>query len=380
MLYATKATTHLDHIRANVEGIRARVSADRPDRKVLVAVKANAYGHGMVEVSRMLESSRSADWLGVATVPEGVELRQAGISLPVLKFSPAMTPEEAAAAIAHDVTLTVTNVPCANAVAAVARDIGRGDVAVHVKIDTGMRRIGVEPDAAPALCRHVNGTGVLRVQGVYSHLPISDSPNGRAFTVAQIERFAEAVHRCQSEIGPIELVHLANSGGVLQYPESWFDMVRPGVMVYGNLPDPACEATVALRPGLSWTTIVTYIKRVRAGESVGYGRAWTAPSDTWIATISVGYGDGFNRLQSNNARVLIGGRAYPLVGRVCMDQCMVDLGPDRGDVSVGDEVVLIGRRGGEEITAQELADRVGSITYEVTCQISARVTREYIDS
>jgi alanine racemase len=374
MLYATTARTHLGNIRRNLDGVRARVTADRPDRQVLLAVKANGYGHGAVEVGRMVERTGCADWLGVATVPEGLELRDAGVRLPILKLSGALAPDEMRAAISADLTLAVTDAANIDAVADAARALGR-TASVHLKIDTGMRRIGAEPEDSPALCQRVDAAGSLSLQGLFSHLPIADTEAGRAFTEGQIGRFRAAEEASEAARGPIALKHLANSGGVLMHPDSWFDMVRPGIMAYGYLPDPTSDATVALAPGLTWTTAVTFVKRVAAGETVGYGRTWAAPRDTGIATLCVGYGDGFSRLQSTNGRVLIGGRAYPIVGRVCMDQVMVDLGPDASEVSVGDEAILIGRSGGQEITCQEVADRMGTITYEVTCLINPRVTR-----
>ena len=374
MLYATTARTHLGNIRRNLDGIRARVAADRPDRRVLVAVKANGYGHGAVEVARMVERTGCADWLGVATVPEGLELRDAGVRLPILKLSGALAPDEMRAAVAADLTLAVTDAANIDAVADAARAVGR-TAPVHLKIDTGMRRIGAEPTDAPALCRRVDAAGSLSLQGLFSHLPISDTEAGRAFTQAQIGRFRAAAEASEAARGPIALKHLANSGGVLMHSDSWFDLVRPGIMAYGYLPDPTSDATVPLAPGLTWTTAVTFVKPVAAGETVGYGRTWIAPRDTWIATLCVGYGDGFSRLQSSNGRVLIGGRAHPIVGRVCMDQTMVDLGPGTPSVRVGDEAVLIGRSGTDEITCQEVADRMGTITYEVTCLINPRVAR-----
>ena len=370
MPYATTATTHLGNIRANLEAIRARVG----DRQVLAAVKANAYGHGAVAVSRMIEATGAADWLGVATVDEALDLRRAGVGLPILKFSHALDADEAEACIAHDVDLTVVSSATIDEAADAASRLGR-TASVHLKVDTGMRRIGCEPDEAAALATRADARG-LRLRGLFSHLPVSDAESGRAFTQAQIATFAAVAADVAKARGDVELVHLANSGGVLMHPESWFDLVRPGVMTYGNLPDPATTPTVALHPGLTWTTVVSFVKPVAAGESVGYGRTWTAPADTVIATIPVGYGDGYSRLLSNRGRVLIGGRSYPIAGRVCMDQTMIDLGPV-ASAEVGDEVVLLGRQGDEQITAQDLADLMGTITYEVTCLVGGRVTRRF---
>jgi len=379
MLYATTATTHLGNIRHNLAGIRARVTADRPGRLVLAAVKANAYGHGAREVALMIEATGSADWLGVATVPEALELRAAGVTLPMLKLSPAVTADEVAAALASDLTLAVATPDDIERVAAAAATRGR-PAAVHLKVDTGMRRIGCEPADVPARCRLIDGRPSLRLEGLFSHLPISDCEAGREFTERQIATFAAAARAAEEARGPIPLKHLANSGGILLHPDSWFDMVRPGIIVYGNLPDPTTPPLVDLRPGLSWTTLVSFVKPVAAGETVGYGRTWTAAADTRIATLPVGYGDGYSRLLSNNGRVLIGGRSYPIAGRVCMDQLMVDLGPDGPAVAVGDRAVLLGRSGEEEIPCSEIAERMRTITYEVTCLVGGRVVRSFDDA
>ena len=372
-MYATIATTRLDHIRANLEAVRARVG----DRLVLAAVKADAYGHGAVEVSRMIERTGCADWLGVATVPEALALRDAGVRLPALKLSHALTDAEVAACVAADVDLTVVSADTIDQVARVAAGLGR-TASVHLKVDTGMRRIGCPPADAPALAARADAAG-LRLRGLFSHLPVADTPGGRPFTEAQVALFREVVAAVASARGPVELAHLANSGGVLVHPDAWFDLVRPGIMLYGSLPDPATDPTVPLLPALEWTTAVSFVKRVAAGETVGYGRTWTAPTERWIATLPVGYGDGYSRLLSNRGRVIIGGRPWPIVGRVCMDQLMVDLGPTTDDApaAAGDEAVLVGRRGDHEITVQELADLMGTIPYEVTCVIAGRVGRRH---
>lgn len=365
------ATTRLDHIRANLDAIRARVG----DRKVLAAVKANAYGHGAVEVSRMIERTGAADWLGVATVSEGLELRDAGITLPILKLSVARG-DEVAAAVAARLTLCVTDAASIEEAASAASALGT-TATVHLKVDTGMRRIGCEPEQAPGLAQLADATDGVRLEGLFSHLPISDSPRGDEFTRDQIALFRATADEVEAVHGPL-LKHLANSGAVLGHPDAWLDLVRPGIIVYGAYPDPEAQRTVPLVPGLEWRTRVTFTKPVRTGETVSYGRTWTAPRDTWIATVPVGYGDGYSRLLSNRGRMLIGGRSYPIVGRVCMDQTMIDLGPDTG-VQVGDEVVLVGRSGDEEITTSEIAEAMGTIPYEVTCLITRRVARKYVE-
>jgi len=369
LLYQTHARIHLQNIRSNIEGIRCAIGEQR---KILIAVKANAYGHGAVEVARMAEAI-GVDWLGIATVPEGIELRNAGISLPILKFSPAF-PEEMQAAVDNDITLSVCERENSEKLNEIATELGR-KINVHLKIDTGMGRIGVTPQDASQLSQYIEAECPnLHLQGVFTHLPVSDSAD-TTYTQEQITLFAATVDNIQKRIGrKIELVHCANSGGVLAHPASWFDMVRPGIMIYGFYPSSETLQSIDLKPGLSFITRVSFIKKVSAGTTIGYGRTWSAPEDTWIATIPVGYADGFNRLFSNRGRVLIKGRSYPIVGRVCMDQSMVNLGP-RTEICVGDEVILIGRSGNLEISAYEWAEKLNTITYEVICQINHRVQR-----
>jgi alanine racemase len=368
LLYATHARVHLGNIRDNLLAIRTAVG---PERKVLVAVKANAYGHGAVEVSRMIETTASADWLGVATVPEGLELRAAGLSLPILKLGPTF-PWEMRAAVEAGLTLAVCSREESDAAADAAREAGR-TAKLHLKVDTGMGRVGASPEAAPALALHVSALPGVDLEGLFTHLPDSDAADV-SYTREQVLRFRAIAEWVQEAAGKRLSVHCANSGAVLGHEPAWLDMVRPGIMVYGFRPDPETPATVPLKPGMSLLSRVSFVKRVAAGTTIGYGRTWIAPRDTFVATIPAGYADGFGRLFSNRGRVLIGGKGCPVVGRVCMDQTMVDLGPET-DVAVGDEVVLMGRSGEMEITCEEWAEKLGTITYEVTCQVNARVTR-----
>jgi len=368
MLYQTQARIHLGHIRANLKAIGQAIGP----RKLLLAVKANAYGHGAVAVSRLAETC-GVDCLGVATVPEGIQLRTAGISLPILKLSPTF-PQEMDAAVAASLTLSLGDGAGARALeaACAAQDLR---CRVHLKLETGMGRTGAPVLEAPALARFIErDCPHLHLEGLFTHLPVSDERDG-TYTRAQVRRFQEAVGQVEVALGRRPgLVHCANSGGVLGHPDSWLDLVRVGIMAYGSYPDEQTPRSVPLLPGLSFLTRVAFLKRVERGTSIGYGRTWTAREDTWIATLCCGYADGFNRLFSNRGRVLIGGRSYPVVGRVCMDQSMVDLGPET-EVQVGDEVVLIGRSGDLTITAADWARDLGTIPYEVTCQIGARVER-----
>jgi alanine racemase len=377
------------HAEVNLAAICRNVRAARelaPGMKVLVAVKAQAYGHGAVSVARRLADEHLADWFGVATVSEGIELREAGIDTPILRLSHCF-PDELAAAIAADITLPVIDGTTIDDLAQAAGKLGRAPYPVHLAIDTGMGRIGCRPQDAVGLAARVVDRG-LDLQGLFTHLPISDTPRGNEFTRSQLDRFCAAVRAIQQARAaagrdPVPLVHAANSGAVLGHRAEVCTMVRPGIMAYGYYPD-AMESPrpVSLQPALTWRSRVSFVKVVGAGQTVGYGRTWTAPNDSWVATVPIGYGDGYSRLNSNRGRMLVGGNSYPVAGRVCMDQTMLDLGPVRpgepAPVAVGDEVVVLGTQGKQTLSADELAALMGTISYEVTCLIGTRGPRVYI--
>lgn len=386
LLYQTHALINMSHLRNNIAAIRTHIG---PKKVLLISVKANAYGHGSVEVARAAQAA-GVDWLGVATVPEAIELRTAGITLPILKLSPAF-PEEMQAAIENRLTLTVTDQENIRALAvAHGKLTTTSKLAIHLKVDTGMGRTGVLATDAPALALWMTKNAPnLEIEGVFTHLPVSDTPADNSFTIHQLEAFKNAVAKIQSLAGvKIKLAHAANSGAILGHDLDPFNMVRAGIMAYGLYPDQESPRTVTITPVLSFRTRVSFIKRVKAGTTIGYGRTWKAAADTWVATLPVGYADGFNRLFSNRGRVLIGGRSYPVIGRVCMDQIMINVGSGsenagatakstNAPVAVGDVATLIGRDGADEITSYEWAQALGTIPYEVTCQISARVPRVY---
>ena len=351
-----------------------RTLAQAVNVPLMAVVKANAYGHGMLPVARAALQAGAA-WLGVARFCEARDLRLAGIDAPILVFGMAAA-AEVDEAIQLNVHLTLHSEHSARLFSERAR-AANGIVQAHLKVDTGMGRVGVQPAEAPALAAYIErDCPGLRLDGIFTHLPVSDDADP-AYTSAQIARFAAVRLEVERAINrKISLAHCSNSGAVLGHPSAWMDMVRPGIMIYGFRPDPGTPNTIPLKPGLSFLTRVSFLKKVSAGTSIGYGRTWIAPEDTWVATIPAGYADGFNRLFSNMGRVLIHGQSYPIVGRVCMDQSMVNLGPQT-DVQVGDEVVLIGKSGAQEISTYEWAEKLHTITYEVTCQINARVPRIY---
>lgn len=373
MLYATHAEIDLHALTVNARALRERAGG----RKVLAAVKANAYGHGAPTVAHVLERRHLVDWFGVATVPEGVELRDSGISLPILKLSHSF-PDELAEQLASGVTPTVVDSSSAALVARVAGDMGR--VKVHLAVDTGMGRIGCRPEDAVAVARRINELGLV-LEGVFTHLPVSDTPAGHEFTVDQLRLFKDTVDGIQDDriahgLPPVPLIHGGASAAVLGHDLSGLTMVRPGVALYGMYPDPSSPSDIGLEPVMSIHSRVSMVKQVPAGTPVGYGHTWRAPTDRWIATVPIGYGDGFSRLNSNVGRMLVNGRNFPIAGRVCMDQTMLDLGEsDDHGVRPGNKVTVLGADGDERITADELAGNARTINYEVTTLVTPRVTR-----
>jgi alanine racemase len=311
--------------------------------------------------------------LGAAYVEEGIELRRAGVTIPVLVMG-GLAGAQVPLFLDHDLSITVPSIEKLHQVEEAAAATGRR-ARVHLKVDTGMERLGVHWYHADRLfeatlaCRHVD------VEGVYSHLANSDRVD-LADARRQIARFEEALDWYERRSLPPPTRHIANSGAVLQLPEANFDMVRPGILSYGILPSHEVPPTVPVEPVLSWRTAVVYFKVVEAGHPVSYGSTWQSDHQVRVVTLPVGYGDGYSRLLSDRAEVLIRGQRYPVVGRICMDQAMVNI--EWGTAYNGDEVVLIGTDGDHTITATDLADWMGTIPYEVLTNISARVPRVYL--
>ncbi len=363
----TRIVVDLDAIAHNLGAIRARTGVP-----VMAVVKANAYGHGLVPVAKHLEAI-GVDQLGVAFLEEGIALRQAGVRTPILVMGGIFGPQ-AAKFIAHDLEVTVSSLDKLRQMEAAAEAAGRKAV-VHLKIDTGMERIGVHSYSAGPFIEAAVASRWCSVKGVYSHLACADDPES-PMTALQVERFAEACAHFERLGAPMPVRHLANSGGVLHFPETWLDMVRPGIVVYGVLPDPASRATLDLRPALSLLSQVVYFKVVKAGRPVSYGATWAPRQDTRVVTVPIGYGDGWPRALSSRGEVLIRGTRDPVVGRICMDQFMVDIGG--GSAFNEDEVVLIGRQGREAIRVEDVAATAGTIPYEILTGLNLRIPRHYV--
>ncbi len=364
----TRAIVDLDALTRNFEGVLHRAGG----RKVLAVVKARAYGHGAVPVSlRLLEAG--AHMLGVALVEEGRELRNAGITAPVLVMG-AVFPEQARAIVDLALTPVLTSTGMARALSAAAARAGR-TIPAHVKIDTGMGRIGIAPSEAVRFVEELKRLDRIEVEGLMTHFADADLAD-KQFSSEQMERFEEAVSGLVSRGIDVPLRHAANSAALLDYPRALFTMVRPGLMLYGCNPLAADPDAANLRPVLSFVTRIAFIKKVPAGVPISYGRTFTTRRASLIATIPVGYADGFCRSLSNRGEALVRGVRVPVAGRVCMDMCMLDVTEVPG-VSEQDEVVLIGSQGDERITADDVAKLAGTIPYEILCGISQRVPRVY---
>jgi alanine racemase len=364
----TRIRVDLDALTHNLRALRAHAGVP-----VMGIVKANAYGHGLVPVGLHLQA-QGVEQLGVAFLEEGVALRKAGVAVPLLVMGGIFGPQ-AAALIANDLEITVSSIAKLSQVEAAAEALGRR-ATIHLKIDTGMERIGVHSYNAGPFIEAALASKHCVVKGVYSHLACADDP-ASSMTLQQLERFLDACAHFDRVGAPMPIRHLANSGGVLHFPDTHLDMVRPGIALYGVLPDPSARATMELRPVLSLHSQVVYFKVVPAGQSVSYGATWAPAIDTRVVTIPIGYGDGWPRALSSRGEVLIRGERRPMVGRVCMDQFMVDLGP-AGTAYNEDEVVLIGEQGGAAIRCEDVAAAAGTIPYEVLVNLNNRIPRGYV--
>lgn len=365
------ARVNLAAVERNCERLRF---AAGPRTALCAVVKANAYGHGTVPVARAALAG-GASWLAVAAADEAAELRAAGIEAPLLTMG-ALSLEELPVALAARADVVAWRPAFVQALRRLhAHWPGDEPLRVHVKLDVGMGRLGIRgTDELLRVAEQIEAADELELVGAMTHLPCADEDLDR--TREEAERFAAFGERLR-ELKPKAILHAANSAATLALPESRFDMVRCGVAIYGLDPFGADAAAHDLEPALELRSYVAALKPLAAGESVGYGAAFTAAEPTWIATLPIGYGDGWRRAFSDNAEVLIGGRRHQLVGRVSMDNVTVDVGPDPAGIAEGDEAVLLGSQGDERIAAEQLARRIGTINYEITTALTARPVRAY---
>jgi alanine racemase len=361
----TMATVDLNALTHNYQEMARRIG----DRKVLAVVKAQAYGHGAIPVSRRLVEL-GTHMLGVALVEEGRDLRDAGITAPILVMAPVF-PGQAEVLINAKLTPVVYTLAVARALSDAVAGTGR-TFGVHVKIDTGMGRIGLSPEEAVDFIVAAGKLPGLAVEGLMTHFADADLRD-KAFARAQMDRFESLIRSLEAKGITIPLRHAANSAAVLEYDRALLTMVRPGLMLYGYNP---LESRISadLRPVLSLVTRIAFVKRVPAGVPISYGRTFVTNRESLIATIPLGYADGYSRGLSNKGEAIVRGARVPVAGRVCMDMTMLDV-TDVPGVAEGDEVVLIGAQGNERITADDIAARTGTIAYEVLCGIGCRVPR-----
>jgi alanine racemase len=369
----TWAEIDRDALASNFRIVKERVG---PDVNVMAVVKANAYGHGAVECARRL-GSEGADWFGVALPEEGIELRAAGVTQPVLCLA-GFWEGQAAACLQHKLVPSVYRLDLIEAIDLAAHD--RGEVAdVHVKIDTGMGRLGIRFDEVSDFVNAISRFKNIRVDGLMTHFAAADEPSCGPLTHDQIERFEQAVAAFREHGYEPTYRHLANSAGIFGQPTAWGNMVRPGGVLYGLWRDILAPAdrNQKFQPVMSLHSRITLLKWVLAGETVGYGCTFEASSKTLVATIPIGYHDGYRRALSNRGHAIIRGVSATVIGRISMDLTLVDVTSVPG-VSLNDEVILMGHNAGLSISAEDLARTAGTLSYEVTCGIGERVPRVFI--
>jgi alanine racemase len=378
------AEVDLNAIAHNVRELR-RIT--HPEARLLLAVKANGYGHGAVEVARQ-GLAAGADALGVARSHEGIELREAGIQAPILVFG-YTPPQQAPTLIEYDMDQSVYHLQTARAYSKAGVAAGK-PVRLHVKIDTGMGRLGLLADAfrtprsgfdrgAQSVdeIKEMAGLEGVELEGVFTHFASSDSAD-KDYTRQQMNRFGQFLEDIEKAGVTVNTRHAANSGAIIDLPETHLDMVRAGISLYGLYPSNEVDRSrIALRPAMALKARIIHLKQVPAGFKVSYGMTYETPGPTVIATVPVGYADGFSRLLSNRGEMLVHGQRAPIVGRVCMDLTMLDVG-HIPDVCLEDEVVIFGRQGAAEISADELAAELNTINYEVTSSLTTRVPRVYV--
>jgi len=364
----TWAEVDLDAVRYNFNQTRKHVGKDI---SVLVVVKGNAYGHGIYEVSKILQDI-GTDFLGVATIDEALYLRERKIKSPILILGSVLQ-HELKPAIKNGVTLTLCNMDLAKSIDRIACQLKR-KARVHIEVDTGMGRIGVWHEEADDFVKEISNFENIFVEGIYTHFSIAG--RDKFFTTYQIDSFTSLLERLSKSGIDIIHRHAANSLATVSLKKSHLNLVRPGIIIYGMYPKRSFSRRIDLKPVLSLKTKIVFLKKTPAGRSISYGRTYITQKPTVIATLPIGYADGYGRILSNKAKVLVRGQRAPVVGKVTMDQTMIDVGNIEG-VKLGDEVVLIGRQGDNDIRCEELARLAGTIPYEIICSITNRVPRIY---
>lgn len=364
----TSVEVNLNHLSHNLAQMRKRVGST----KVMAIVKANAYGHGLVRVAQHFQA-QGADQLGVAFLEEGIALRKAGITLPILVMG-GICAGQLEHFFDHDLDITVSSLDKLKHVEETAKQKNK-KAGIHLKIDTGMNRIGVQPRSTPALIEAALRSTHCDIKGIYSHLACADDLES-PMTLQQLEIFSEVTKHFEKLSEPMPLRHLANSGGILHFPQTYLDMVRPGIMLYGVYPDVHVKRELNLRPALTLKSKVVFFKVLNPNQTVSYGATWKSDHPVRLVTIPIGYGDGYPRSLSNVGEVLIRGQRHPIVGTVCMDQLMVNI---EWQIAYNDdEVVLIGKQGDQTILIEDVAVKANTIPYELLTCLNERIPRVYV--
>ena len=363
---STKAVVDLGAIAYNISEIRKRIGKKRD---LMAVVKADGYGHGSVEVSRTALKN-GANCLGVATPEEGQQLREAGIDVPILVLG-LIQPEEAYKVVDFHLEQAICSLELAEALDQIGSKVGTR-VNTHIKLDTGMGRVGLLPKDAVAFAKRVSRFKNLNLKGIFSHFSCADEVD-KTFAKKQVEIFGRLIQDIEASGIKIPQKHIANSAGILDLPESFYDLVRPGIMIYGLYPSTEVSHSIELKPAMAFLTEVIFVKWVPSGCPISYGRTFTTLKETMVATLPVGYADGYSRLLSGQGEVLIKGHRVALMGRICMDMCMIDVSNVK-NVQPGDEVILFGKG----LPVDEIAEKIGTINYEVVCAVGKRVPRVYV--
>jgi len=362
----TWAEVNLNNLEYNFKQVKSLL---KPQIKVLVTVKADAYGHGLIPVASRLVSC-GLDYLGVASIDEGIKLREAGIKIPILVLGMILK-EDIGPLFTYNLIPSLCDRKMALALNAKAKVL-KQKIPVHIKVDTGMGRVGVLLKEAFKFIVGIHKLKHIQIQGIFTHFALADTDCD--FTSGQIKAFNKLLGDLKNKGIIIPLVHTANSIGVINHRNSHFTMVRPGLVIYGLYPRK--DLKLKLRPVLSLKTRIVFFKKVGSGYGISYGLTYKTKKPAGIVTLPIGYGDGYPRNLSNRAWLLIGGRRFKISGRICMDQIMVDVGDFRP--KIGDEVVLIGKQGGQKVSAEELAELSGTISYEIACGLGSRIPRVYL--
>lgn len=371
----TRAYIDLNKLDKNIRALKRLITANQCNAEYMAVVKANAYGHGAVEVSKQAIKS-GAKWLAVAMPEEGAQLREAGIKAPILVLG-AIDESAAKLIVEYDLTQTVFSEDIVKLLNELGKKYDKR-VPVHIKLDTGMGRIGIR-DAKELVhfIEIIKNLPYIDHQGIFTHFATADEKD-KNFTQEQFNKFMDMLAMCKAHDIDFRYIHAANSAASIEYPNTYFDIVREGIAMYGYYPSTQIDTEkVVISPILEWHSKIVHIKEVETGCSIGYGRTFITDKNMKIATIPVGYADGYNRLLSNTGHVLVRGQKAPILGRICMDQTMIDISHIPG-VTKGDDVILIGSQGQNTITADDIAKLCHTISYEILTSISSRVERLYI--